>query len=59
MLCAHCGKEFHPKRPWGRFCSKRCRWAARPTRQRQHEARFRALAVAFAKEAGLTADDFE
>ncbi len=56
--CAHCGAEFTPKRPWGRFCSKRCRWADRPARRREQDAKLRELARAFAKEVGLTVEDF-
>ena len=58
MQCATCDREFAPKRPWGRFCSKRCRWAGRSARAQDREARLRALVKALAKEAGLTAEDF-
>jgi hypothetical protein len=25
--CARCGREYRPKRPWGRFCTRKCRVA--------------------------------
>lgn len=28
MICAHCPREFQPKRPHQRFCSAKCRAAA-------------------------------
>src|SRR5262245_10036711 len=28
-FCNHCGRPFRPARPWARFCSPRCRVAAR------------------------------
>lgn len=26
MSCLECNETFRPKRPWQRFCSKKCRW---------------------------------
>ncbi len=58
MLCAHCQAEFEPKRPWGRFCSKACRWADQATRRREQMTGLRELAKALAKKAGLRPEDF-
>ena len=59
MRCANCDAEFTPKRPWARFCSKRCRWAARAVRRQAHDAKLRELVKVLAKAAGLGAEDFE
>ena len=56
--CAYCNAEFTPKRPWGRYCSKRCRWAARPARQRQQEVTLRGVVRTAAKALGMRPEDF-
>lgn len=37
MICANelCGKKFKPKKPWGKYCCRRCGDAVR---QRRHRA---------------------
>jgi hypothetical protein len=35
LACAHCGKEFHPRRSSGRYCGVRCRVAAHRARKQQ------------------------
>lgn len=34
MICAHkkCGREFIPKKPWGKYCKAACGDAARHRR---------------------------
>ena len=58
MLCAHCDREFEPKRPWGKFCSKSCRWAGQAARRRDQAAKLRELVKVLAKKAGLGPEDF-
>lgn len=58
MRCEQCDADFTPKHPRGRFCSAKCRKAAWGARRDAHEARLKDLAKRFAKEAGLTAEDF-
>ncbi len=59
MQCVQCDREFTPRRPWGRFCSKACRWAGQAVRRRTRATRQRELIKVLAKEAGLRAEDFE
>jgi len=33
--CPVCGSAFEKRRPWARFCSKRCRFAWRDSQRRQ------------------------
>ncbi len=58
MPCEHCGAEFSPKRPWGRYCSKACRYAGQAARRREQGAALRRLVKVLAKKAGLRAEDF-
>ena len=58
MQCANCGTDFHPKRPWGRFCSKRCRWAGRSARRRVQDAKLRDVVRVAAQALGMGPEDF-
>jgi hypothetical protein len=57
MRCAHCRRDFTPKRTTGEYCSTRCRCAAWKAKRDDRENRLKGLVKVLAKEAGLIAED--
>ena len=44
--CAYCGKAFHAKRRWQRFCSRGCRWTAANERKEERQTLYSVCAAA-------------